>query len=1026
MLLTEVVTTFPVESKGFDIRDYIDKLTPTKEKNKYICPVCDGNDFSINPSNGAYSCFHGCESRDIREALSRGEKCDRISSMTSRLTKRHHPPALMPQGVVTLLQFQQPVDDIPLPHAPSGAIPKRVRAQFISSGVNREELGQLTVTTYGYGEGRNVYRYECPCAESPKGRIKTFSQSHINEDGILKWTKGEENWRGYRLDEVIRLAQQCEDIPILLLQEGEGCVELAREIQLASWTLQGSSWSKDIKAELNRINTEIKSDKIICFLHDPDKAGLKKRDLVAEQCAMLGIPFIAISPHTLCSTIPEKGDIKEILQEMDVPDFIHSLEQEIQQAVNSKIEHQQHEDWGNLNNIPDSFQANHGFLEQGLHTLYGEERWICLDNRLYFYTGIYYKHSPDAVERRRITEFCRNYPVLKNDRLTFPYANPESVKKLLDWVKLSFEVDPSLENPSGVNCTNGILRMDFKRGVPVPVLVPHSPDEFYTYPPLVKYDPCADTTQADRLLECLEPAQQDVLMRVLGASLDLAEVRKRQGRGVKALLMCGEGSNGKDALRKVLSVIFGHRGMTSASLADFQSYDTGRKFPLACLRRSRVNWASENPQTLALDNLQSLKILVTGDSLHAEYKGVDLIEFIPECIALFNLNKTPALQGVGEAILSRIAALEFKKVFKNNPDPSNPNELQADPRFAYDPDFIREEVAPAFLNKMISGLQVLIEEGIDYSCTHAAFDSMKKENNHLLQWAEDCRIGYQSGTCMTATELWDLLKPWYVEQGTLSIDDNGKYHWADQARPSDKNVKAINQVIPRILKLFPRARRVTKYSTISKKNIPVIEGIGVIESIRPNDRCTAAPVDNSKSITVQEFRPSRPNFVGGEKNYKVIETLNPFIPAWNAAARADITDFGAGDAEPIEYKGFDPLDWGGDGAQIDTAPSENSSLIKMMLAVWGNLHQLGQLVLAASEEDLTEAIVQMTADEIAHIKQAANQAWHPGVNRDALYKGDRVEIFEVNQSRKVRIRFKGSTGNLIYVKRGDLQPYLGV
>ena len=53
----------------FDIRDYTDALIPTKEKGKYICPECGGNNLSINPRTGAYKCWNGCENKDIREAI---------------------------------------------------------------------------------------------------------------------------------------------------------------------------------------------------------------------------------------------------------------------------------------------------------------------------------------------------------------------------------------------------------------------------------------------------------------------------------------------------------------------------------------------------------------------------------------------------------------------------------------------------------------------------------------------------------------------------------------------------------------------------------------------------------------------------------------------------------------------------------------------------------------------------------------------------------------------------------------------
>ncbi|BCL40309.1 hypothetical protein NSMS1_67560 (plasmid) [Nostoc sp. MS1] len=60
------------------------------------------------------------------------------------------------------------------------------------------------------------------------------------------------------------------------------------------------------------------------------------------------------------------------------------------------------------------------------------------------------------------------------------------------------------------------------------------------------------------------------------------------------------------------------------------------------------------------------------------------------------MNETPPLYGTIQATIDRIVALIFDKTFKNNPDPNNPKELLADPRFAYDVDFVQECVAQHF------------------------------------------------------------------------------------------------------------------------------------------------------------------------------------------------------------------------------------------------------------------------------------------------------------------------------------------
>lgn len=54
----------------FRMSEHVDKLTPVKgKKNKYYCPVCNGNDLSVNLTTNAYTCYNGCDRKDIREAV---------------------------------------------------------------------------------------------------------------------------------------------------------------------------------------------------------------------------------------------------------------------------------------------------------------------------------------------------------------------------------------------------------------------------------------------------------------------------------------------------------------------------------------------------------------------------------------------------------------------------------------------------------------------------------------------------------------------------------------------------------------------------------------------------------------------------------------------------------------------------------------------------------------------------------------------------------------------------------------------
>ncbi|WP_244945044.1 hypothetical protein [Nostoc sphaeroides] len=62
-------SVMPGAFASFDIRNFLHQLEPSKAKNKFICPVCGGNDLSIVPETGKYRCFNNCECKDIREAI---------------------------------------------------------------------------------------------------------------------------------------------------------------------------------------------------------------------------------------------------------------------------------------------------------------------------------------------------------------------------------------------------------------------------------------------------------------------------------------------------------------------------------------------------------------------------------------------------------------------------------------------------------------------------------------------------------------------------------------------------------------------------------------------------------------------------------------------------------------------------------------------------------------------------------------------------------------------------------------------
>lgn len=519
------------------------------------------------------------------------------------------------------------------------------------------------------------------------------------------------------------------------------------------------------------------------------------------------------------------------------------------------------------------------FYHVAIEHFFGNSNWICIDDKLYEWQAEdkYYKEVPDENLKGKIQHYCWNYPPeFKNGEPKYPYANTRTVKEILKLQKNLVTVSADKINPPGINCTNGILIINWESNTPLPKLIEHDPTKYYyTYPPLVAYDKNADSTECDRLLNCLDEPEREVFLRNVAASIDLPKVRKLKGREVKLLLLCGSGSNGKDALRKVVSTIFGHEGMTSCSLRDFAAYDKGRKFNLSPLKGSRINWASENPQVDKIDAIQSLKLFATGDKLHSERKGKDHIEFTPTATGFFNINSSPNLERKLQAIIDRIAIVQFRKVFKTSPNSNNPNELLADSRFAYDKDFIANDVAPAFLNKMLRALTDLCDSGIDYSCTETSFKDIQQANNHLFQFCSDVGIVSSESGVVSAKQIFELLEDWYKANGNLMIDDNNKRIWFDQTQTNDKNVKAINQVIPRFLEIFPDTKRTTVPHPIhgKKRPIPALKGISIQKRNEEKQNHLNSTVENHTGIVENSTTNARS--ISTEKNPYIASIAQP-------------------------------------------------------------------------------------------------------------------------------------------------------
>jgi len=441
---------------------------------------------------------------------------------------------------------------------------------------------------------------------------------------------------------------------------------------------------------------------------------------------------------------------------------------------------------------------------------------------------------------------------------------PSLAKSILENLKLLTLVSPKLINPAGYfPFLNGVLRWEWQGNRLESEFIPSEHarklDCVFLGKPTFAYNPSADGKALETLLQCLDQPFREILIRTVACSLDLPAIRRFKSRIPKALLLYGTGANGKDALRTVLFRLFGTVSCSACSIADFQAYDSGRKFGLADLESAKLNWSSENAQLKKLDSIESLKLIISGDPISVERKGVQEYRLVPQTVLLFNTNAIPKILAATPAIKTRYAIVPFMKTYTSNPDPAK-GELLADPRFKDDPNFIDHEILPALFNLLLDRLEKVAVEGINYDPVAGQLAEARANSSHLVQFCEDTGLIEDSDGMVSVSELWEKLEEWYISNSYLTVEQGARggkrFLW--EHPPGDRCVTASHQVIQRFVELFPKAKRVVmRYVTEDGKDAKRTAILGIKFSSQKKGfqgfQSTANQGENPDSIEVSSL-----------------------------------------------------------------------------------------------------------------------------------------------------------------------------
>jgi putative DNA primase/helicase len=435
------------------------------------------------------------------------------------------------------------------------------------------------------------------------------------------------------------------------------------------------------------------------------------------------------------------------------------------------------------------------------------QHWITVNGQSFRWVGNHYEAISTSSLRRRIVEISRVAKLERKGVELHPFMKPRFIEEAFKWIQQLTERDPSEINPDGlINCRNGVLRIDWDGRTPKPALVPHDPAiHLFTDPPGLIYKPDASTAEAERLLQCIPDQSRPLLLECIGASFAVRTIRAF-GHRIPALLLIGDGENGKDTLRQVITWIHGDSSVALISIRDWQQYERGDgrgRFSVSQLGTARLSIGSENSGAFKLDNLENLKAAITGEPIYIEGKGTGGNRVIPRALMLWFLNSMPLLDGGTNAVLSRYGVINLPFSYSTKP---RPGQLQADPRFKHDPEWMADHVLPGLLNLAIAGLARAAQQGFSLESVADSLQALREETCHLHQFLRD--EGYEKGD-PTDYELhrtiWDSLQRWYQENGWM-IQNTRTGDWELAFSDSgDKPIRAPKDLVKRLRQVLPAA-----------------------------------------------------------------------------------------------------------------------------------------------------------------------------------------------------------------------------
>jgi putative DNA primase/helicase len=305
------------------------------------------------------------------------------------------------------------------------------------------------------------------------------------------------------------------------------------------------------------------------------------------------------------------------------------------------------------------------------------------------------------------------------------------VNEVIDFVRASSFRDRSEEPPQLIPLLNGVLDIETME------LKPHSPEYLFFNLLPVEYNPTAKCPAVEKFLGEVAGCREDVdiLLEVVAFCL------YREYFIAKALMLVGEGCNGKSTFLNLVKTFLGKENVAGRSLQDLEE----NRFAKADLNHKLANIYADLPDR-ALWRTGTFKMLTGRDLIAAERKFQQSFIFENYAKLLFSANKVPEAYDDSDAFFRRWIIVVFPNQFVN--DKADPHILKK---------LTTPEELSGLLNLVIPALKRLLERGqFSYSkTTEEIREDYIRKSSPIGAFVMDC-LAVDSDAFIPKQELFNV------------------------------------------------------------------------------------------------------------------------------------------------------------------------------------------------------------------------------------------------------------------------------